>query len=66
MRPLDASKSISLDTLTLSQVGDTIVTCPLASLRPSKHIRSNEELSWEEMLNAKNIMLVLRQLTELI
>ena len=54
---VDASKSISLDTLTLSQVGDTIAMRPLASLRPSKHVRSDEELSWEEMLDAKNTML---------
>jgi hypothetical protein len=53
----DVNRSISLDTLTLSQVGDTVAMRPLASLRPSKHIRSDEELSWEEMLDAKNTML---------
>jgi hypothetical protein len=42
---VDVDRSISLDTLTLSQVGDTIAMRPLASLRPSKNIRSDEELS---------------------
>ena len=39
------------------QLEDTIAIHPLAALRPSKHIRNDEVLSWEEMLGAKNILL---------
>ncbi len=53
----DTSKSISQDTLTFTQLEDTIVIHPLAALRPSRTIRNNEDLSWEEMLQAKNTML---------
>ena len=54
---VDADKSISHDTLTFMQLGDTFALRPLATQRPSKHIRRDEDLSWEEMLNAKNNML---------
>jgi hypothetical protein len=53
----DTNKSISHDTLAFTQLGDTFAICPMAALRPSKHIRNDEDLSWEEMLDAKNIML---------
>ena len=53
----DANRSASHDTLTFSQVGETFAMRPLAALRPSKHIRNDEELSWEDMMDAKNIML---------
>ena len=53
----DSNKSVSQDTLTFTQVGDSFVIWPMAALRPSKHIRSNEDLSWEEMMDAKNVML---------
>ena len=53
----DANKSASHDTLTFLQVGETFAMRPLAALRPSKHIRSDEELSWEDMMDTKNIML---------
>ena len=39
------------------QLEDTITIHPLASLRPSKNIHSNKELSWMEMFKAKNNML---------
>ncbi len=54
---LDTGKSISHDTLAFTQLEDTIAICPLAALRPSKNIRNDEDLSWEEMLDAKNTML---------
>ena len=54
---IDANKSASHDTLTFSQVGKTFVMHPLAALRPSKHIRNDEELSWEDRMDVKNIML---------
>ena len=54
---MDNYKSISHDTLTFTQLEDTIAICPLASLCPSKHTRNDEDLSWEEMLGAKNMML---------
>ena len=53
----DANGSVSHDTLAFTQLKDTIAICPLASLRPSKTIHSDEELSWTEMFEAKNNML---------
>jgi hypothetical protein len=53
----DTSKSISQDTLAFTQIDDTISIQPMAAIRPSKHIRNDEDLSWEEMLGAKNTML---------
>ena len=29
----------------------------MAAIRPSKHIRNDEDISWEDMLDTKNIML---------
>ena len=54
---MDNYKSISHDTLVFMQLEDTIAIHPLAALRPSKHIRNDEDLSWEEMLGAKNMLL---------
>ena len=53
----DTTKSISHNTLAVTQIEDTIAIHPLAAMRPSKHIRCDEELSWEDMLDAKNSML---------
>ena len=53
----DSNKSVSQDTLTFTQVGDTFAIRPMAALRPSKQIRNDEDLSWEEMMDAKNVML---------
>jgi hypothetical protein len=53
----DSHKSISLDTMAIMQLGDSFTFRPLSTLRPSKHIRNNEDLTWEEMLDAKNLML---------
>ncbi|KAN0141841.1 hypothetical protein V8E53_000303, partial [Lactarius tabidus] len=53
----DMNRSVSHNTLTFTQLGDTFAICPLAAVRSSKHIRNDEDLSWEEMLNAKNVML---------
>ena len=53
----DSNKSVSQDTLTFTQVGDSFMIRPMAALRPSKHIRSDEDLSWEEMMDTKNVML---------
>ena len=53
----DNNKLVSHDTLTFIQLGDTVTICPLATMRPSRHIRNDEDLTWEEMLNAKSIML---------
>jgi cell division protein ZapA (FtsZ GTPase activity inhibitor) len=44
-------------TLTFMQIEGTIAIHPLAMLRPSKQIRNDEDLSWEEMLDVKNTML---------
>ncbi|KAH9019642.1 hypothetical protein EDB85DRAFT_1873002 [Lactarius pseudohatsudake] len=53
----DTNKSISHDTLAFTQVDDTITMRPLAAIKPSRSIRNDEDLSWEEMLQAKNTML---------
>ncbi|KAN0141212.1 hypothetical protein V8E53_000968 [Lactarius tabidus] len=53
----NTNKSVGHNTLAFTQIGDTFAICPMAALRPSKHIRNNKDLSWEEMLDAKNIML---------
>ena len=54
---MDNYKSISHNTLAFTQLKDTITIHPLAALHPSKHIRNDEDLSWEEMLGAKNMLL---------
>ena len=54
---VDNYKSISQDTLAFTQLKDTIAIRPLATMRPSKHIRNDKDLSWEEMLGAKNLIL---------
>ena len=53
----DSNKSVSQDTLTFTQVGDSFAIQPMAAVRPSKQIRNDEDLSWEEMMDAKNVML---------
>ena len=53
----DLNKSGGQDTLTFTQIGDTFTIWPLAAVRPSKQIRNDEELSWEDMLDTKNTML---------
>ena len=45
---MDNYKSVSQYTLTFTQFEDTIAIWPLATMRPSKHIRNNKDLSWEE------------------
>ena len=52
----DANRSTGHDTLALTQLGGTIAIGPLTA-KPSKQIRMDEELSWEEMLDARNILL---------
>ena len=53
----DPHKSTSQDTMAITQFGDSLALRPLSSLRPSKHVRNDEDLSWEEMLDAKSLML---------
>ena len=53
----DMNRLVNHDALTFMQQGDTFAMCPLVGMRPSKNIRSNEELSWEEVMDAKNVML---------
>ena len=54
---VDSNRSIGLDTLGFAQVDDAIAIRPLAAQKISKNIRNDEDLSWEEMLEAKNTML---------
>ena len=53
----NTNKSISQDTLAFTQVEGNIAIRPLAAIRPSKHIRNDHDLCWEEMMDAKNTML---------
>ncbi|KAH8993351.1 hypothetical protein EDB83DRAFT_2239078 [Lactarius deliciosus] len=53
----DASGVVSQDTLAFTQLDGTITVRPLAVVRSSRNIRNDEDLSWEEMLQAKNVML---------
>jgi hypothetical protein len=41
----------------LASLGDSIALQPLSSLKPSKNIRRDEDLSWDEMVTAKNNMI---------
>jgi hypothetical protein len=45
------------DTLGLTRLDNVAVFQPISSLKPSKNIRRDEELGWEEMVFAKNKML---------
>ncbi|KAI9437735.1 hypothetical protein H4582DRAFT_1815313, partial [Lactarius indigo] len=53
----NSNKSISQDTLAFTQVEGSFTICPLTTIRPSRGIRCDEDLSWEEMFGAKNTML---------
>ena len=53
----DANQSLSQDTFGFVQVDGAFTIRPLAAQRASKNIRRDEDLSWEEMLQAKNNML---------
>ncbi|KAH9013021.1 hypothetical protein EDB85DRAFT_2221093 [Lactarius pseudohatsudake] len=53
----DSSKSNSQDTIAFTQLGSTIAMRPLAAMTPSRGIRNDEDLSWLELLEAKNSML---------
>ena len=53
----DGHKSVGPDTMAITQLGDSFALRPLSAMRPSKNIRCDEDLSWEEMLDAKNLML---------
>ena len=45
------------DTLGLTRLDNVAMFQPISSLKPSKNIRRDEELLWEEMIFAKNKML---------
>ncbi|KAH9010121.1 hypothetical protein EDB84DRAFT_1445943 [Lactarius hengduanensis] len=53
----DTGGSANLDTLAFTQLDGTISVRPLAAVRSSRNIRNDEDLSWEEMLQGKNVML---------
>ncbi|KAF8261598.1 hypothetical protein EI94DRAFT_1605801, partial [Lactarius quietus] len=50
-------RTFNNDALSLTQHEGMITLHPMASIKPSSNVRGDEELSWEEMLDAKNIML---------
>ncbi|KAH9056233.1 hypothetical protein EDB87DRAFT_1543927, partial [Lactarius vividus] len=53
----DVGSVVSQDTLAFTQLDGTIIVRPLAAVHSSRNIRNDEDLSWEEMLQGKNIML---------
>ncbi|KAH9045971.1 hypothetical protein EDB84DRAFT_1265768 [Lactarius hengduanensis] len=53
----DSHKSISQDTMAFAHFEDTLALRPLAAVRPSRNIRSDENLGWDEVMYAKNTML---------
>ncbi|KAH9016092.1 hypothetical protein EDB85DRAFT_1875347 [Lactarius pseudohatsudake] len=53
----DVSNLTSQDTLAFTQSDSTISVRPLAAVRSLRSIRNDEDLSWEEMLQGKNVML---------
>ncbi|KAI9430105.1 hypothetical protein H4582DRAFT_1824696 [Lactarius indigo] len=53
----DSSRSGNQDSLTFTQLGDTVAMRPLAAMAPTRGIRNNEDLSWLELMEAKNSML---------
>ncbi|KAH9009308.1 hypothetical protein EDB85DRAFT_2162884 [Lactarius pseudohatsudake] len=48
---------VNQDTLDFTQLDGTITVHPLAAVRSLRNIRNDEDLSWEEMLQGKNMML---------
>ncbi|KAH9033900.1 hypothetical protein EDB85DRAFT_2073728 [Lactarius pseudohatsudake] len=53
----DAGSVVSQDTLAFTQLDGTITVRPLAAVRSSRNVRNDKDLSWEEMLQGKNMML---------
>ncbi|KAI9432911.1 hypothetical protein H4582DRAFT_2061276 [Lactarius indigo] len=53
----NSNKSVSQDTLAFTQVEGSFAIRPLAVIRPSRGIRCDKDLSWEEMFGTKNTML---------
>ncbi|KAF8265986.1 hypothetical protein EI94DRAFT_1803712 [Lactarius quietus] len=54
---VQAARLFDNNALGLTQHEGGIALHPMASLKPSSHVRGNEELSWQEMLDAKNVMM---------
>ncbi|KAH9007886.1 hypothetical protein EDB85DRAFT_1884186 [Lactarius pseudohatsudake] len=53
----DANQSISQDTLAFARLNDTLAVRPLAAMKTSRNIRADEDLSWDELMDAKHTML---------
>ncbi|KAH9015908.1 hypothetical protein EDB85DRAFT_2209811 [Lactarius pseudohatsudake] len=53
----DSSKSTNQDAFAFAQLGNAITMRPLADMPPSRGIRNDEDLSWLELMEAKNSML---------
>jgi hypothetical protein len=49
----DSNRPISHDTFGFTRLDDAFAIRPLSAQKPSKNIRSDEDLSWEEMFDAK-------------
>jgi hypothetical protein len=56
---LEREMTSNHDSLALTKLEDVAVFQPISSLKPSKTVRRDEELTWEEMVFAKNKMLEL-------
>ncbi|KAH9036586.1 hypothetical protein EDB85DRAFT_1888741 [Lactarius pseudohatsudake] len=58
----DSSKLIGQDTLAFTQLDDMIALCLMAAVKPSRYLKNNEDLTWDELMEAKNSMLHLAKL----
>ncbi|KAF8261482.1 hypothetical protein EI94DRAFT_1810214 [Lactarius quietus] len=54
---IQAVRTFNSNVLALTQPEGTIALHPMSAIKPSGNVRGDEELSWDEMLDAKNIML---------
>lgn len=54
---LDQEKASTSDTFGLTRVDDVVAFQPISALKPSRNIRRDDELSWDELVSAKNTML---------
>ncbi|KAF8264643.1 hypothetical protein EI94DRAFT_1438289, partial [Lactarius quietus] len=54
---IQAVRTFNSNVLALTQPEGTIALHPMSAIKPSGNVRGDEELSWDEMLDAKNVML---------
>lgn len=53
----DQERSHTSDTFGLTHIDNVVAFQPISSLKPSKNIRRDEELPWDEIVLAKNMLI---------